>query len=107
MTKLMQIQEAVETGKQVMGVGQNSDVTTIGVMAILCLICLGIAITLWRSKSKNEKEQKELNNNTLKALTTANLIITNLDTKVENGQKDIHDLKLLVSQAIGEIKSIK
>lgn len=94
----------VEQAKEIAGMGENSDVTTIGVMGVLCLILLGFTIAIWRAKQAKEKEQKELNDSTLEALTTANIIIQNLDIKVkENGDK-ITQLNMLLNSVIGKLE---
>lgn len=94
----------LDQAKEIAGMGKDSDVTTIGVMGILCIILLGFTIAIWRSKIAKEKEQQDLNNSTLEALTTANVIITKMDSEIKSHGERINQLSLLINGLIGKLE---
>lgn len=95
----------LENAQELMSVGENASVTTIGVMAVLCLILIAGIIAIWRDRVKTEKEQKALDRKTLEALTTANVVLANIDIEVKGFKEKLSDVNTKLVEVIAEIKN--
>lgn len=100
---LLQTQEAIEQGTELLKVGENASVTTIGVMAVLCVILLGFTIAMWRSKNKTDKEHTQQQLNFLESITTANIILKDVQTESKAQNVSLNEVKSLLAEMKGFI----
>jgi len=99
--------EIIDKAVEVAGIGKDSDVTTVGVMAVLCIILLAFTIVMYRSKTKKDKEYNAQQLKFLESITTGNIIIKDVQLEVKDSKNGISEIKGILSEMKGYIKGLK
>lgn len=104
--KLLQT-EIIDKAVEVAGIGKDSSVTTIGVMAVLCIILLAFTIVMYRSKVKRDAEYNAQQLKFLEAITTGNIILKDVQLETKDSKNALMKIQAVLSEMKGYITGLK